>query len=70
MCAIFGIIGKYNGQQAYIAFEKLSHRGVDASCVLEDRHCFVGVHRLAITDITVPMNQPLCLEECDSGLKR
>lgn len=62
MCAIFGIIGKYDKKQAYAAFGKLSHRGVDASHVLEERHCFVGVHRLAITDIAVPMNQPLCLE--------
>ncbi|MDD3591810.1 MAG: asparagine synthase-related protein, partial [Sulfurovum sp.] len=59
MCAIFGIVGKYDPLQAQKAFETLTHRGVDESHTIKNEQCFLGVHRLAITAIHTPHIQPI-----------
>ncbi len=52
MCAIFGIIGTYKQEEAEKAFQTLVHRGVDAKYTSVNDHYFLGVHRLAVTDIS------------------
>ena len=52
MCAIFGIIGAYEEADAHDAFRTLVHRGRDASYHLADETCFLGIHRLSITNTT------------------
>ena len=51
MCAIFGIVGEYEPEKAQKAFQTLAHRGADATCSLMHERCFLGLHRLAVTDI-------------------
>ncbi|GIT99345.1 asparagine synthase (glutamine-hydrolyzing) [Sulfurovum sp. TSL1] len=52
MCAIFGIIGTYEEAKAKEAFHTLAHRGIDAQVTsVRDRY-FLGVHRLAVTNVT------------------
>jgi len=58
MCAIFGIVGKYDLIKAEDAFALLRHRGVDGSRSLAEERLFLGSHRLAITSADEPMNQP------------
>ncbi len=57
MCAIFGIIGTYEEEKAKEAFQSLAHRGIDAHYTSVDEHCFLGVHRLAITHVTKTLTQ-------------
>ncbi len=52
MCAIFGIIGTYEEEAAKEAFQTLAHRGIDAHYTSTNDHSFLGVHRLAVTDVT------------------
>ena len=52
MCAIFGIIGTYEKEEAQKAFQTLAHRGIDANYTSVNDHCFLGVHRLAVTHVT------------------
>ncbi len=52
MCAIFGIIGTYEEEKAIEAFDTLAHRGIDAQVTSVSDHCFLGVHRLAVTNVT------------------
>jgi asparagine synthase (glutamine-hydrolysing) len=52
VCAIFGIIGTYEKGEAKKAFQTLAHRGVDANYTSVNDHCFLGVHRLAVTHVT------------------
>lgn len=52
MCAIFGIIGTYEKEEAKKAFQSLAHRGVDANYTSVNDHCFLGVHRLAVTHVS------------------
>lgn len=59
MCAIFGIVGKYDPLQAHRAFETLAHRGTDESHAIKGEKCFLGLHRLAITAIDTPHIQPI-----------
>jgi len=40
MCAIFGILGKYNEATAKYALAKLSHRGPDYCGVVQDERLF------------------------------
>ncbi|HEY9128438.1 MAG TPA: asparagine synthase (glutamine-hydrolyzing) [Sulfurovum sp.] len=51
VCAIFGIIGEYEPDDAKKAFQTLAHRGVDATCTFVNDQCFLGLHRLAVTDV-------------------
>lgn len=57
MCAIFGIIGTYEQKKAKKAFQTLAHRGVDANYTSVNDHCFLGVHRLAVTHVTKSLTQ-------------
>ena len=57
MCAIFGIIGTYDEKEAQKAFQTLAHRGVDASYTFTSDHCFLGLHRLAVTHVTKALTQ-------------
>ncbi|EIF50104.1 asparagine synthase (glutamine-hydrolyzing) [Sulfurovum sp. AR] len=57
MCAIFGIIGTYEEEKAIEAFDTLAHRGIDAKYIIAKDHCFLGVHRLAITNVTKTLTQ-------------
>jgi asparagine synthase (glutamine-hydrolysing) len=59
VCAIFGIVGKYDPVKAQRAFETLIHRGTDESHAVKNEQCFLGVHRLAITAIDTPHIQPI-----------
>lgn len=59
VCAIFGIVGKYDQYEAKKAFGFLAHRGIDESKTIQSAHTFLGVHRLAITDRHRPMVQPI-----------
>ncbi|MCD6653833.1 MAG: asparagine synthase (glutamine-hydrolyzing) [Sulfurovum sp.] len=59
MCAIFGIVGTYNHLKAQKAFECLGHRGTDESRTIQKPSLFLGIHRLAITDIHTPSVQPI-----------
>jgi len=57
VCAIFGIIGTYDEKEAQKAFQTLAHRGVDASYTSVNDHCFLGLHRLAVTHVTKALTQ-------------
>lgn len=59
MCAIFGIVGTYNHLKAQKAFECLGHRGTDESRTIQKPSLFLGIHRLAITDIHTLSVQPI-----------
>ncbi|ADV47299.1 asparagine synthase (glutamine-hydrolyzing) [Nitratifractor salsuginis] len=58
MCAIFGILGRYESKEAREAFDRLSHRGPDDShLILRDEGAW-GVHRLAIASAGEAIEQP------------
>jgi len=59
MCAIFGIVGDYDQEEAEKAFGSLKHRGMDGSASIVQPSLFLGSHRLAITSHGEPMLQPL-----------
>ena len=59
MCAIFGIIGKYNEQQAKSALALLSHRGPDHCGITQKENLFFAHQRLSIIDTHHRSNQPL-----------
>ncbi|MEO1954863.1 MAG: asparagine synthase (glutamine-hydrolyzing) [Campylobacterales bacterium] len=59
MCAIFGILGRYNEQQAKKALALLVHRGRDFCGVVQDENFFFAHQRLTITDSSCVSNQPL-----------
>ena len=59
MCAIFGIIGDYNTQQAKSALAKLSHRGPDYCGIVEEEQLFFAHQRLTIQDAHARSHQPL-----------
>jgi asparagine synthase (glutamine-hydrolysing) len=59
MCAIFGILGRYDAAKAREAFERLSHRGPDDSRLILCKEGAWGVHRLAIASAGEAMAQPL-----------
>ena len=57
MCAIFGIIGTYEKEKAKKAFHTLAHRGMDANYTAINKHYFLGVHRLAVTNVSNRVTQ-------------
>jgi len=59
VCAIFGILGRYNEQQAKKALALLIHRGRDFCGVVQDENFFFAHQRLTITDSSPASNQPL-----------
>jgi asparagine synthase (glutamine-hydrolysing) len=59
MCAIFGIIGKYDQKQARDALLLLSHRGPDFCGIEENNELFFAHQRLSILDTHHRSHQPL-----------
>lgn len=59
MCAIFGILGEYNGDLARNALARLFHRGPDFCGIAEDKNLFFAHQRLSINDTHHRSNQPL-----------
>ena len=59
MCAIFGILGEYNENQAKSALAKLSHRGPDYCGIVQKEKLFFAHQRLSIQDTHVCSHQPL-----------
>jgi len=59
MCAIFGIIGEYNAQQAKYALSRLEHRGPDYCGIEQQKNLFFAHQRLSITDAHARAHQPL-----------
>ncbi len=50
MCAVFGIVGKFDREKALQAAKTLSHRGQDSCGVYEDKEILLFHHRLYILD--------------------
>ena len=63
MCAIFGILGAYDGAQARYALSRLSHRGPDYCGIVEQKELFFAHQRLSITDLHARSHQPLAHQE-------
>ena len=59
MCAIFGIIGEYNENQAKSALALLSHRGPDYCGITQNKNLFFAHQRLSILDTHHRSHQPL-----------
>jgi asparagine synthase (glutamine-hydrolysing) len=59
MCAIFGIIGDYNQNQAKYALSKLTHRGPNYCGIEQSEQLFFAHQRLSITDAHARAHQPL-----------
>ncbi len=63
MCAIFGIIGEYDGTLARKAVSILSHRGPDYCGIVEEKGLFIAHNRLSIVDLSVEASQPMRKDE-------
>ncbi|WP_457592416.1 asparagine synthase (glutamine-hydrolyzing) [Hydrogenimonas sp.] len=63
MCAIFGIIGPYDKEEALKAFETLSHRGPDAHGIVAEENLFLAHHRLAVIDPLPEADQPMSVSD-------
>jgi len=59
MCAIFGIIGEYEENQAKNALSKLTHRGPDYCGIIQEERLFFAHQRLSIQDTDKRSHQPL-----------
>ena len=59
MCAIFGIIGEYEANQAKNALSKLTHRGPDYCGIIQEERLFFAHQRLSIQDTDKRSHQPL-----------
>ncbi len=60
MCAIFGIIGRYDSKKARNALALLAHRGPDYCGIEKQERLFFAHQRLSILDTHHRANQPLC----------
>ncbi len=63
MCAIFGIIGEYDGVKARKSIALLSHRGPDYCGIVEDKGLFIAHNRLSIVDLSHEASQPMQKDE-------
>ncbi len=63
MCAIFGIVGRYDEKAAKRAFATLSHRGPDASGIVMLPNLFLAHHRLSVIDLSPEADQPMQVGE-------
>ncbi|HIC45108.1 MAG TPA: asparagine synthase (glutamine-hydrolyzing) [Sulfurimonas sp.] len=63
MCAIFGILGKYDGVIARKAIGLLSHRGPDYCGIVERENLFIAHNRLSIVDLSEKASQPMIKDE-------
>ncbi|WP_297442791.1 asparagine synthase (glutamine-hydrolyzing) [Sulfurimonas sp.] len=59
MCAIFGILGRYNPRIARDALASLAHRGPDYCGIVEHEQLFFAHQRLSIQDTHQRSHQPL-----------
>ena len=59
MCAIFGIIGEYDGALARKAVSLLAHRGPDYCGIIEEKDFFIAHNRLSIVDLSDKAAQPM-----------
>ena len=59
MCAIFGILGEYNENQAKNSLALLSHRGPDYCGIIQNKNLFFAHQRLSILDTHHRSHQPL-----------
>ena len=59
MCAVFGIIGEYDGAKAKHALSLLAHRGPDYCGVTQKTNLFFTHQRLSILDTHSRSHQPL-----------
>jgi len=63
MCAVFGIIGEYDGKLARHSLSLLSHRGPDFCGIVEQKDLFIAHNRLSIVDLNERASQPMCKDE-------
>lgn len=63
MCAIFGIIGEYDGALARKSVSLLSHRGPDYCGIVEEKGLFIAHNRLSIVDLSLGASQPMVKDE-------
>ena len=59
MCAIFGVIGEYDGDLARKSLSLLSHRGPDYCGIIEEKGLFIAHNRLSIVDLSSGASQPM-----------
>jgi asparagine synthase (glutamine-hydrolysing) len=62
MCAIFGIVGEYDGALARRSVSLLSHRGPDYCGIVEKEGLFIAHNRLSIVDLSETASQPMSRE--------
>ena len=58
MCAVFGIIGKYEEQKAKYALSLMHHRGPDFCGVVQEKNLFFAHNLLGIMDTSTDARQP------------
>ena len=63
MCAIFGIVGEYDGDMARKSIALLSHRGPDYCGVIEKKELLIAHNRLSIVDLSIGASQPMVRDE-------
>jgi len=63
MCAVFGIIGEVNPNQARLALSVMAHRGPDYCGIVEQEHLFFAHNRLSIIALDTNAHQPMRHEE-------
>ncbi|WP_345976387.1 asparagine synthase (glutamine-hydrolyzing) [Sulfurimonas sp. HSL3-7] len=59
MCAIFGILGPFDPQQARQALSTMAHRGPDYCGIVEQERLFFAHNRLSIIDLRASAHQPM-----------
>ena len=59
MCAVFGIVGEYDGASARNALARMHHRGPDACGIVEEAGLFFAHNRLGIMDPGGHAAQPM-----------
>jgi asparagine synthase (glutamine-hydrolysing) len=63
MCAIFGILGEFNPNQARQALSAMAHRGPDYCGIVEHERLFFAHNRLSIIALDQKAHQPMRHEE-------
>ncbi len=59
MCAVFGILGDYNPNQARQALSTMAHRGPDYCGIVEQKRLFFAHNRLSIIALDQKAHQPM-----------
>ncbi len=63
MCAIFGILGRYDSSVARRCLASIEHRGPDSCRVIENQNLFFAHNRLSIMDVKSDSNQPFIYKD-------